>query len=514
MNHGSIYFDTSSKGLRNGINRYSNCWCAEIEYNGKKFRKRSKNINVCKTFLLGILKSIDHTITQLPDECFVERKQSDKSESNVLIAERKMELTRKILNKKEKAINDIEDRNTSLRESCLHHKPVLHRYGRISMNEQKKRHDLIKECSDTKSHVCRLRRELEYEKKWSDIVYNIELCKQAQEDRKSDIRIRNQKKLSELYDERIKKRKESKDKELKDRALLRKELRDKELKDRELLRKELRDKKQKEGELLRFERERIRIETQNAFRRNVYTQIHIVEDSLYRDAGEGIRVSCEGYVKFYTKPIPVSMTTDQRSGIKRTATCYLKGKKYSVSKLVAKAFIYGYDDTKRIIYKDGNCHNVEVNNLKVVTQEVYNKYISKRLVVEAEDYERRTKRAERLMNESKMTYTFFKTRDFSEINKYVSCVLLPELNDYLLRRFNYGKKKSEYLVCEVVSILYDQIDHDKLIMDYIKYCKRMILQYRKLGGFGYLSEIPESIYDNVDKMNLECLKQKYNVTKK
>lgn len=48
---GYIYFDKSFKDMAWGKARNHNCWCAEITFNKKRYRKRSKSIEVCERFI-------------------------------------------------------------------------------------------------------------------------------------------------------------------------------------------------------------------------------------------------------------------------------------------------------------------------------------------------------------------------------------------------------------------------------------------------------------------------------
>lgn len=224
-------------------------------------------------------------------------------------------------------------------------------------------------------------------------------------------------------------------------------------------------------------------------------------------------ITVDNNLQFYHngRPIRVVYVYDRVKGRRGTAKiCVNENKKtyyYQAAKIIAKHFKYGYDeDRDYIIYKDGNCHNIHPDNLVITDKRGYYSYMQRNSGHKADDMDKRIEKLNRIIKEATLTRDFFLTRDFSEINKHIEKVLLPILNDYCRRTIHLGISTTARIVPEAIGVLYDVIDNDMCLYNYERFLKKILLNYKKRGTFGFTANIPKPVH-----LNYDCLKEKYNV---
>lgn len=189
-------------------------------------------------------------------------------------------------------------------------------------------------------------------------------------------------------------------------------------------------------------------------------------------------------------------------------TCY-----YQASKLVAMTWIAKYSDDNYIIYKDGDCHNIKASNLILGDKKDYTDYRLRNAVHKSDDMQTRIAKLENVIKESSLTLHYFKTKDFDPINKHIQQYLYECLFDYCLNTLHLGRSTAMEIVPDCIARMYECILNGMCLYNYERYCKKLLLNYKKKGDFGLTGLVPKPIKIEVHKLNLDCLCERFNVVK-
>ena len=234
---------------------------------------------------------------------------------------------------------------------------------------------------------------------------------------------------------------------------------------------------------------------------------------------DGLECSIDAKFKLNGKPKKVIYCGKTYGNQKATARIVFvhKGEKYyfQASKLIAEAWIPKYDiDNDYIIYKDGNCHNIHLDTLQVVTKKVYYKWLLRNTVNVADDVEQRKSKLRQVAKEAMLTCNYFETLDMSEINRHVTDVLYKKLIVYCKETLFLGTSTTMSIVPDCLARMYEVIMNGMCLYNYERYCKKLLLNYKKKGTFGLTGKIPKQIQINVQQLNLDCLWEMYPKEKK
>ena len=191
------------------------------------------------------------------------------------------------------------------------------------------------------------------------------------------------------------------------------------------------------------------------------------------------------------------------------------GKSYYIqaAKCVASAWKMKYKEGDYIIYKDGDCTNIHADNLVIVGKEKYYEYMRRNSIYMADDVETRKKKLHTVIEEASCTLHYFETLDAEPINKHVQDYLYVCLMEYCRNTLYLGESTSLSIVPECLARMYECIMNGMCLYNYERYCKKLLLNYKKQGNFGLTGKIPAPIQINVQQLNLDCLWEKYKVTK-
>ena len=193
----------------------------------------------------------------------------------------------------------------------------------------------------------------------------------------------------------------------------------------------------------------------------------------------------------------------------------IDGKKYyfQAAKLVAKAYLADYEDGCGIIYKDGDIHNIKSNNLQVVSIKKYYEYTRRNAGFSAATITQKKEKLRRIIKESTLTLNYLETKDFSQINAYVESHLIPILKDYCMRTLFIGRSTTEHIICEGLYCLYDCIWSGNAVANYERWMKKILLNWKKKGTFGYMAEgfTRQEWEVEIKDIDLSILSTKYNV---
>lgn len=183
------------------------------------------------------------------------------------------------------------------------------------------------------------------------------------------------------------------------------------------------------------------------------------------------------------------------------------------AKCVASAWKSKYKEGDYIIYKDGDCTNIHADNLEVVGKEKFWEYMQRNSVHKADDVENRKKKLRTVIEEASCTLRYFETLNADSINKHVSDYLYLCLMEYCRNTLFLGESTSLSIVPECLARMYECIMNGMCLYNYERYCKKLLLNYKKKGNFGLTGKVPNPIQINVQQLNLDCLWEKYKVTK-
>lgn len=245
-----------------------------------------------------------------------------------------------------------------------------------------------------------------------------------------------------------------------------------------------------------------------------------MNEEVYRKCNvwEGLECTINGKFRLNGKPRK-AIFSSKPHGNQRTTVQFnisYKGKRYywQAAKLVAMAWKVGYDAEKDcIIYKDGNCQNIHADNLQIVKEKDYWRYMQRNSGFKADDVEKRKKKLRLVAEEAMLTCEYFETLDMSNINKHVTDYLYNCLIEYCLETLHLGMSTTKSIVPECIARMYECIMNGMCLYNYERYCKKLLLNYKQKGSFGFTGKVPEPIQINVQQLKLDSLCERYKVTK-
>jgi len=100
-----------------------------------------------------------------------------------------------------------------------------------------------------------------------------------------------------------------------------------------------------------------------------------------------------------------------------------------------------------------------------------------------------------------------------EINRHVTDYLYKCLMQYAINTLHLGEKPSLEAVPDAIARMYEVIMNGMCLYNYERYCKKLLLNFKKTGTFGMTGKIPKPIKIEVEQLNLDCLWERYKVTK-
>lgn len=187
---------------------------------------------------------------------------------------------------------------------------------------------------------------------------------------------------------------------------------------------------------------------------------------------------------------------------------------WQAAKLVARTWVRGYKDTDYLTYKDGDCHNIKAENLQVSDRKAYYEYMRRNSIFKGNgDIEERKRKLQLVIEEASLTLNYFKTLKTDDINKHVEEYLYPCLMKYCMKSLHIGKKIALQVVPDCLARMYECIMNGMCLYNYERWCKKLLLNYKKNGSFGLTGKVPKPIQIEVEQLNLDCLWERYKVTK-
>lgn len=239
----------------------------------------------------------------------------------------------------------------------------------------------------------------------------------------------------------------------------------------------------------------------------------------YRDVLgiDGLKVTRDGLFSYNGKPKKViyGHTVEGRRATARI-TIMINGRTHywQAAKLVARAWKPSYTDGLYLTYKDGNIHNIHADNLEVATAKQYDEYLRRNSKMQGASLEERKRKLQLVADESLMTLHYFETLDMTEINNHVKDYLYPCLMKFAIKTLQFGERKSMDAVTEVIGTMYEKIMDGMCLYNYERYCKKMLHTLKKKGTYGeYWHKLVKPIKIEVESLNLDCLWERYKVTK-
>lgn len=237
---------------------------------------------------------------------------------------------------------------------------------------------------------------------------------------------------------------------------------------------------------------------------------------VYKQAEFGLHVSRDGRILHNGKP----KATNKRnvpSGRKQSAYVCVneqgKTQYFLLSRLVAKAWLYGYTDDSYILYKDGDIHNVNADNLVIADKSRYTAFMMRNSGYNGANLEQRKEKLIRVIEEANITLHYLKTADLSPLNRHVEKCLYPVLMQWSRDTLHMGLENVMTVIPDCIARLYEVVMSGACIYNYERFCKKMLMNYKKKGSFGHVADVPKQIPIIVEQLNVDCLWSKYKVTK-
>ncbi len=241
-------------------------------------------------------------------------------------------------------------------------------------------------------------------------------------------------------------------------------------------------------------------------------------EKIYRTVNSvpGLSVTSDGQFLYNNKPkkaIVCHTVTGRRATVR--LMIMIKGKMHywQAAKLVAEAWKPEYKSGDCLIYKDGNCHNINADNLQRADEKEWYAYMRRNSSMKPDTLEERKRKLQLVADQALMTKHYFETADMQEINEHVKKYLYPCLMQYAMKTLQMGERKAMETVPEVIGDMYEKILNGMCLYNYERFCKKVLTDIKKKGRYGeYWHKLVKPIKIEVEKLNLDCLWERYKVT--
>jgi hypothetical protein len=231
----------------------------------------------------------------------------------------------------------------------------------------------------------------------------------------------------------------------------------------------------------------------------------------------GLECSRDGNFRYNGKPkkaIFSHTVTGRRATVR--LNIMMKGKLHywQAARLVAETWLRGYEEGDYITYRDENCHNICADNLLLEDKKGYWRYMQRNASPKPDTLEERKRKLQLVADESLMTLHYFETLKMDEINHHVQDYLYPCLMKYAMKTLQMGECKAMECVPEVIGSMYEKIMNGMCLYNYERFCKKMLTDIKRKGRYGeYWHKLVKPIKIEVESLNLDCLWERYKVTK-
>ena len=189
-------------------------------------------------------------------------------------------------------------------------------------------------------------------------------------------------------------------------------------------------------------------------------------------------------------------------------------KYYNCADLVCRAWRKNkYEEGCRIIYKDGDIHNVRLDNLEIVRYDQYVEWLNRRhSKAETPTVEEELARMDEITQCCQMSKRFIATGDYREWNKYVQDVLYP----YIVlscEQKELGVARTRYIMSELVGTVYELIGRRRGMYDPKAFVEKHIREFSRYGKM-YIPVLPNKAVEEAKKLDLSGLEEKYKLYRK
>lgn len=244
-----------------------------------------------------------------------------------------------------------------------------------------------------------------------------------------------------------------------------------------------------------------------------------METDVYRDCNfHGLECTSKGEFRRLKdgRYYPVRVLRRQHeNGRKQSA--YLNvmdgGKKFyhAANTLVAYAWCRGFEEGDYIVHKDGDLHNICADNLRVCGKTEYYAH-NLRNTKNSVTLKDRIRKLQIIHEETEATLDLFQNNRWDKINRHVERYLVNCLMDYGTRTIHLAKSTTAIQVPEIIARLYECLDRGYCVYNYERWCKQMLLIYKKTGSFGNKANTPTTnIRLIVPKEKIDQLCEHFNV---
>ena len=189
------------------------------------------------------------------------------------------------------------------------------------------------------------------------------------------------------------------------------------------------------------------------------------------------------------------------------------GKKFyhAANTLVAYAWCRGFEEGDYIVHKDGDLHNICADNLRVCGKTEYYAH-NLRNTKNSVTLKDRIRKLQIIHEETEATLDLFQNNRWDKINRHVERYLVNCLMDYGTRTIHLAKSTTAIQVPEIIARLYECLDRGYCVYNYERWCKQMLLIYKKTGSFGNKANTPTTnIRLIVPKEKIDQLCEHFNV---
>lgn len=188
---------------------------------------------------------------------------------------------------------------------------------------------------------------------------------------------------------------------------------------------------------------------------------------------------------------------------------------YSAARLVASAFKRNYSEDDYIEYKDGDIHNISVENLRLADKK---DYMSAKAAYAGQfrkqgTYQYQITRLQNTIKEAQAVLEYFRTGKMEQVNRHVEEYLYECLMQFCVKNLHFSQQSAYENTADVIARMYEVLLAGHAISHMEYYCKELLLHKKKKGWYGHKGNVPKEISLIINNLNLDCLCKKYKVKK-
>lgn len=193
-----------------------------------------------------------------------------------------------------------------------------------------------------------------------------------------------------------------------------------------------------------------------------------------------------------------------------------KRRYFYAADLVARAWLKKfYYEGCRITFRDYDNHNLNADNLRIVSADEFNRYTARnshKTIAEKITIDDEIAKLDEINECCAMSKRLLESGDYTEVNEYVTKNLLPRLMRYAMKEAYMSRSQARSAVPIAISHLYELLDTNRGTYQFYWYCCKALRKIKRYGEY-VRPNLPVKIERRVQPLELQALCDKFRFTK-